>query len=249
MSNEQELHNDVPGVQHVLRKLVEREVFMNIGCWVQAVTEMARSGGHTTYIDSDDTYNWWQGEPDKLQAVRDNNFDICEDEDGNFYWYAQDEPQPFGDEPPNNYVVREIKVMELEEEGLEPGDEGWYWGFVTADLEDEHQCDSRQQAVTACWADDAPEAFDFEEDAVDDCIDQNGIDLDEHRPEVYEHWVVSNWFGRKLEERGQPVFDIMGDTVWGRTCTGQAIALDSVVFDIGYSMSILPGQANEWKDE
>ncbi len=51
--------------------------------------------------------------------------------------------------------------------------------------------------------------------------------------EAYEHWLVSEWFARKLAERGEMVsMDIHGLTVWGRCTTGQAILLDSVVQSI-----------------
>ena len=47
--------------------------------------------------------------------------------------------------------------------------------------------------------------------------------------EVYEHWIVSDFLGRKLEEQGETVRTVLGLTIWGRCCTGQAIALDYVI--------------------
>lgn len=48
--------------------------------------------------------------------------------------------------------------------------------------------------------------------------------------EAYEHWVVSDWLARKLAEKGEMILrGFMGLTIWGRTCTGQAIKLDSVI--------------------
>ena len=44
--------------------------------------------------------------------------------------------------------------------------------------------------------------------------------------EVYEHWIVSNFLGRKLEEQGETVRSVLGLTIWGRCCTGQALSLD-----------------------
>ncbi len=59
------------------------------------------------------------------------------------------------------------------------------------------------------------------------------LDLSEAETEVYEHWIVSNWFARKLEAHGETVeHDFYGLTIWGRTCTGQAILLDSVICEI-----------------
>lgn len=51
--------------------------------------------------------------------------------------------------------------------------------------------------------------------------------------EAYEHWVVSDWLAGKLEAKGEMVLrDFLGLTIWGRTCTGQAISLDYVIEQI-----------------
>lgn len=45
--------------------------------------------------------------------------------------------------------------------------------------------------------------------------------------EAYEHWIVSDWLAGKLEAQGEMVLrDFLGLTIWGRTCTGQAISMD-----------------------
>lgn len=59
------------------------------------------------------------------------------------------------------------------------------------------------------------------------------FDIDPYDREVYEHWIVSDWLADRLEAHGEKVDkDFAGLTVWARTCTGQAIALDSVIVDI-----------------
>ena len=50
--------------------------------------------------------------------------------------------------------------------------------------------------------------------------------------EAYEHWIISDWLARKLEEKGQMVAEIFGLTIWGRTCSGQSITMDSVIQEI-----------------
>ena len=51
--------------------------------------------------------------------------------------------------------------------------------------------------------------------------------------EIYEHWAISEWLGKKLEARGERVdFDFCGLVVWGRTTTGQAISMDHVIQEI-----------------
>lgn len=51
-------------------------------------------------------------------------------------------------------------------------------------------------------------------------------DIDPDYDDVYEHWAVTPWLGRKLAENGEIVRTVCNLTVWGRCCTGQAIALD-----------------------
>lgn len=60
-------------------------------------------------------------------------------------------------------------------------------------------------------------------------FDLAGEDLPDG-PEVYEHWIVSDWLAARLIEEGESVArDVMGLTIWGRTCTGQSMVLDSVI--------------------
>lgn len=71
---------------------------------------------------------------------------------------------------------------------------------------------------------------------LDECCDQataGESDQSEVTAEVYEHWIVSDWLGRQLEKRGEIVGEFKGLTIWGRTCTGQAIFLDEVIQEIG----------------
>ena len=68
--------------------------------------------------------------------------------------------------------------------------------------------------------------------AVDLC-EEFGIEADDYRQEVLEHWIVSDALARRLEEKGECVLrDFFGLTIWGRTTSGQAISLDSVIVGI-----------------
>ena len=67
-------------------------------------------------------------------------------------------------------------------------------------------------------------------------------------PEIYEWWAVSNWFGEKLKEHGQPVIESWGKSYWGRTCTGQSISLDGCIINIAAEMGILEGMEFDWGD-
>lgn len=62
------------------------------------------------------------------------------------------------------------------------------------------------------------------------CQDQN---INPYDREVFEFWAVSNWLGNKLTIFGEKVdSDFHGLTVWARTTTGQAIAIDYVIEQI-----------------
>ena len=72
--------------------------------------------------------------------------------------------------------------------------------------------------------------------------------LDENPQEVYEWWAVTNWLGDKLKERGEVVIEGWDHWYWGRSCTGQGIALDGVISSICYGMEILEGQKYSWEN-
>ena len=51
--------------------------------------------------------------------------------------------------------------------------------------------------------------------------------------EALEHWIISDWLADKLEAKGEMILkDFYGLTIWGRTCSGQAILLDGVIQEI-----------------
>ncbi len=47
--------------------------------------------------------------------------------------------------------------------------------------------------------------------------------------EIFEWWLVSSWFGRKLLMEGEPILDNGYGVWWGRTTTGQVISMDYVI--------------------
>lgn len=47
--------------------------------------------------------------------------------------------------------------------------------------------------------------------------------------EVYEWWLVDEWFADRLNEHEEPLIRNEYGTWWGRTCTGQAIYIDCVI--------------------
>ena len=74
-----------------------------------------------------------------------------------------------------------------------------------------------------------------------------GEDEEGNQIEIFEHWIITEWFGEKLSEHGEKVFELFDFTIWARSTTGQAILLDHVISEIAEKMEILEGQKNEWK--
>jgi hypothetical protein len=50
--------------------------------------------------------------------------------------------------------------------------------------------------------------------------------------EIFEWWLVSGWLGKKLLLEGDPVIDNNYGVWWGRTTTGQAIVMDTIIHAI-----------------
>lgn len=66
--------------------------------------------------------------------------------------------------------------------------------------------------------------LDSETGECENCFEKN------KKPQlVLEWWLVSNWLGRKLLLDGEPVIDNGYGVWWGRTTTGQKIAMDSSI--------------------
>jgi hypothetical protein len=66
-------------------------------------------------------------------------------------------------------------------------------------------------------------------------------DLDDFRydnpKEIYEWYLVSDWFIDRLREINEPVLDNNYGEYWGRCCTGQAICLDYSIQELAYEYS------------
>jgi len=91
----------------------------------------------------------------------------------------------------------------------------------------------------------APFTSDDVENFYETSEDENDDDVGDPK-EVFEWWAVSKWFLEKLREKKEVVIDTY-PPIWGRTTTGQAILLDSVISEICADMEILEGQANSWE--
>lgn len=66
---------------------------------------------------------------------------------------------------------------------------------------------------------------------IDDILDEIKY-LKENPQEIFEWWLVTDWLGQKLYEKGEPVLRNGFGTWWGRTTTGQSIEMDDVIIQI-----------------
>lgn len=73
-------------------------------------------------------------------------------------------------------------------------------------------------------------------------------EAEEEQQEIYEWWIVSEFLHRKLKEYNEPILEWGNNYYWGRTTTGQAILLDSVISSIAEEMEILEGQKYSWAE-
>ena len=69
----------------------------------------------------------------------------------------------------------------------------------------------------------------YADDWEDLCNEQN---IDPYEREAFEHWIVTDWLGERLTEKGETVRELMGLTIWARGTTGQVIAHDSVIEEL-----------------
>ncbi len=80
---------------------------------------------------------------------------------------------------------------------------------------------------TTWWYRQADPSGDWWRTAQEACEDH---ELGPYEWEVFEHWIVSDWFADKLDEEGEKVDkDFAGLCIWARTTTGQAIYADGVI--------------------
>lgn len=80
-----------------------------------------------------------------------------------------------------------------------------------------------------------------------DLCEEQGIEADTR--EVYEHWIITEWFGEQLKAHDETVVEFMGLTIWGRCTTGQSISMDHVIAAVAARMGILAGQPNSWSSD
>ncbi len=66
----------------------------------------------------------------------------------------------------------------------------------------------------------------------ENCKHKQEEEPEQEAQEIYEWWLCSNWLISQLRKHGEPILTNDFGEWWGRTCTGQAILLDSVIEEI-----------------
>lgn len=75
--------------------------------------------------------------------------------------------------------------------------------------------------------------YETREELIEYYFDDMGWDLEQHRSEIFEHYIVTNWLANKLEALGETVVrNFYGLTIWARATTGQLIQSDWVIQEI-----------------
>ena len=208
--------------QEKARKLVANEVGANVSCLVSGIVKASYEMGYQSFKDAFDTNS-------------DELINLCQ-----CYDYET---------PAVRYIQHDADAYDLE---LTAGGD---WEDFLPELSEVASTDEDGDPETKWKYESCETLFDDEDDAREASIEANldairkkvlaKINEEEtwdevcylHRlepniDEVYEHWIVSGWFGRKLSEKGEIVADLCGLTNWGRCCTGQAIYIDPVVEQI-----------------
>lgn len=208
--------------QEKARKLVANEVGANVSCLVEGIVKASYEMGYQSFKDAFDTNS-------------DELINLCQryDYETPAVWYIQHDADAHdleltaGDDwedfPPE---LSEVASTD------EDGDPEAKWKYEGCETLFDDEDDAREASIEANLDAIRKKVLDKvneEETWAEVC----GLHhLEPNIDEVYEHWIVSDWFGRKLREKGEIVDDLCGLTIWGRCCSGQAIYIDPVVEQI-----------------
>jgi hypothetical protein len=87
-----------------------------------------------------------------------------------------------------------------------------------------------------------------DDEDLQDFVEKNVDDLADYEMAALEFWIVDERFREKLAEKGEATMEeFFGMPLWGRTTSGQGVAMDAIVAEIAVDMGILVGQENEWR--
>ena len=214
--------------QSAVQAFVSKEVVCNINSMITAMLENAETSDYeeelrrlayaTDYQEAAEDEGW--REYASGFWIPNEDLYLLEADDTHWRVYEITDPDTLGE------CVAEIEIP-LDEDGDELG--------VPPDI-DELPTDLTDQIPMPYTLiedlDDIDGHTEVDTDAStwEDLCSDHSIEPYEH--EIYEHYAVSDWLGRKLSQHGESVEGIHNLTVWGRATTGQAIMLDGVINEI-----------------
>jgi hypothetical protein len=228
--------------QRNVSAMVGREV---IYCVSSLMSELIGKADHFPDY-SDDLYSACEGEPDYKEAAKG---DCWEQSESGVFFKSPDNPVYFAfiDCDADDTCIVRVSGWDhplADEDGYDSDNPVWKYTGLSSDAPcdvsdvSELQDYLRKAGVISedsCIFDDPDDMFETSDaESWQELCEEECIDCDDTRGEIYEHWIVSNWLGRKLTESGEKVIDdIMGlGPIWCRGATGQSISLDSVICGI-----------------
>jgi hypothetical protein len=121
---------------------------------------------------------------------------------------------------PHIYKNQSSLVTDLQEK--------WIDGFTIEDIENLYLTDEEIIRNFGSYDEDMTE-----QEIIDEARN-NGEDVNE----IFEWWLVSDWFLDRLREINEPIIDNDYGEYWGRCCTGQVIYLDYNMQELAYECAV-----------
>lgn len=237
-------------------RLVSNGVVCNVCGLVQDLSALMQDASTETRkqlsFDEDDLDKLMQTDPDYEEAATQEDWVMLDDADHVQFWatvFVKDSERSGSYE---DACTARSWELASEEPSLEHPDTEYEYTFERVVAGGEVQrhvitsggdSDEAWKALATLLGYPEQEKFETDEvgdDAWEELCEHDNIDAEDYRREVYEHYVVQDWFGRKLAAQGEAVAEIGNLTIWGRTCTGQSVAMDHNIQQMAISM---------WPDE
>ena len=204
--------------QRAVSEFVNREVHHNVSMLVSSLQTLAWAGCDNDALDDEDQEaltDLGVAHTDYEEAAQQEGWERV---DSPCYVFTDKQeivrlPFPSGDEVPWRALA--------EETGLDLSDD--------ADPEEVCEAEGWEHHEDATFVNPDTGEVSEAEDWLDLCSDEG---IEPYEWEAYEHWIVSDWLGRKLTERGYTVREVLGLTIWARGTTGQAISMDGAINEI-----------------
>ncbi len=86
--------------------------------------------------------------------------------------------------------------------------------LTALDLIDGDESINPREAMTEVMRKTMARVLESDDNQAREYCETNRLDPEQH--EAYEHWIVTDWLARKLEERGEMVAEILDLQIWGR---------------------------------